>query len=303
MMYGYKPKVAVLLSTYNGEKYLQQQLDTIYAQSGVVVDLLVRDDGSTDQTLEILENQKSAGRLNWYTGENLKPARSFLHLLSAAPEAEYYAFADQDDYWMRDKLHVAYSRLKDYVDRPALYFCQTQLVDEELVPLINVKINPLLTYGEALIHQFVGGCTMVMNQKMRDIVVRYTPNYLQMHDFWIYDIALAVGATVEFDKKPHMLYRQHGKNAVGQLNDTKFVWKSRMDRLRKNEHIRLKTAQELWNGFEDLMTEENRELTQRILSYRNNWATKWSLLCDKRLTCSKLSVTLSTKVAILLNLF
>ena len=299
----HKPKVAVLLSTYNGEKYLRQQLDSIYNQEGVDITLLVRDDGSTDNTLKVLEEERLAGKLNWYTGENLKPARSFWHLLTTVPETDYYAFADQDDFWMKDKLAVACEVLQTSRGIPSLYFCQTQLADEQLNLLPNVPINPMLTYGEALIHQFVGGCTMVMNHLMREILLRYTPKYLQMHDFWIYDVALAVGANVVFDSTPHMLYRQHGKNAVGQLNDTKFVWKSRWERFRKNEHIRLRTAQELWEGYRELMSDENKALTLQMVNYQKSLSAKWDLLWDKRLTCSKKSVTLSTKVALLLNLF
>ncbi|MBO5699426.1 MAG: glycosyltransferase [Bacteroidaceae bacterium] len=298
-----KPQVSVLLSTYNGELYLQQQLDSIYAQKGVNVNLLVRDDGSTDKTCDILQKEALAKKLTWYTGENLKPAWSFWHLLVSSPQSAYYSFSDQDDFWLEDKLFTAVSHLKDFEAEPALYFSQTQLADAQLHALPNVTLTPLLTYGEALIYQFVGGCTMVINDKMREILLRYTPNYMQMHDFWIYDVALAVGAHVVFDSTPHMLYRQHGHNAVGQLNQKQFVWKSRINRLLKHENIRLRTTQELWNGYKDLMPVENQILTQRILSYPKSCLNKMKLMFDKRLTCSKRSVTWSTKLSFLLHLF
>lgn len=298
-----KPNITVLLSTFNGELFLQQQLDSIYAQKNVKVNLYVRDDGSKDDTLEILERESKSGRLTCYTGPNLKPAWSFWHLLTSAPEGDYFAFSDQDDFWMDDKLFEAYTRLKGHESEPALYFSQTQLADSQLNPLPCVVLNPLLTYGEALIHQFVGGCTMLMNAKMRDVLLSYTPKYMQMHDFWIYDVALAVGAYVTFDSTPHMLYRQHNNNAVGQLNQKRFVWESRLKRLRKRENIRLRTAHELWLGYHSVMSDENRRLTYDVINYQRSLKSKWRVLFDKRLKCSSFSVNLSTKLSFLLNLF
>lgn len=296
------PSVTVLLSTYNGEKYIGQQLDSIYKQKDIDLRLFVRDDGSTDSTQSILNAEQAKGKLTWYTGDNLKPAYSFWDLLCNAPSSDYYAFADQDDYWMEDKLSAACKQLHEH-EGPALYFAQTQLADENLNPLPSVKIHPLLTYGEALIHQFVGGCTMVLNDAMRKILISYRPEYLQMHDFWIYDVALAVGAYVYFDPTPRMLYRQHGHNAVGQLNSKRFVWQSRMKRLREQEHIRLRTAKELWNGYKDLMPQDNKSLTKDVISYRNNLMSKWKVMHDERLKCSLPAITFSTKIAFLLNIF
>ena len=86
-----KCTVCVLMSTYNGEKYLEEQIDSILAQKGCKVQLLVRDDGSSDGTIGILQKYHEEGYLEYYTGENLKPAKSFMDLLYNAPKAEYYA--------------------------------------------------------------------------------------------------------------------------------------------------------------------------------------------------------------------
>lgn len=293
----------VLMSTYNGERYLQEQLSSIYEQEDVNCSLLVRDDGSLDSTLGILAKEQEQGRLVWYTGENKGPAWSFWDLLCKASGADYYAFADQDDVWLKDKLAKAVKSLDGQKDRPALYFCQTQLVDEGLVPLENVKIHPLLTYGEALIYQFVGGSTMVFNEALRRKLVEYTPQYMRMHDIWVYDVALAIGAFVYFDPTSYILYRQHGGNAVGQLNSWTFRWSNRWKRIVKNEHIRLRTAEELWKGYANDMSVSSRELTQKVLDYRKGVFSKMKLLTDQRLHCSKHSVELSGKLAIMANIF
>ena len=105
-------KIIVLMSTYNGEKYLQVQLDSILSQENVDLELLVRDDGSTDSTKTILERYQSEGKLTWYSGKNKKPAYSFFDLLGKCKDADYYAFADQDDFWHEDKLINAIKRLE-----------------------------------------------------------------------------------------------------------------------------------------------------------------------------------------------
>ena len=93
-------KVAVLMSSYNGEKYIRPQIDSILAQEGnFELSLFVRDDGSTDKTQAILQEYAQKRKLTWYTGNNLGPARSFMDLLKKCKGFNYYAFADQDDYW------------------------------------------------------------------------------------------------------------------------------------------------------------------------------------------------------------
>lgn len=295
--------VMVLMSTYNGSQYIREQLASIYSQKGVSCSLLVRDDGSSDDTCSILDDEKCNGRLTWYAGSNLGPAMSFFDLLKKAPTADYYAFSDQDDVWLDDKLKSAVDKIGNKNEQPALYFCQTQLVDKDLKKLDSVSINPLMTYGEALAYQFIGGCTMVFNDALRRILVQYTPEYMRMHDIWIYDVALAVGAVVHFDPVPHILYRQHGDNAVGQLDSHAFRWKARMNRLRNERHIRSRVASELYKGFKDIMLPENRRLTERVINYRHSFKDKIHLLCTSDLKCAEKSVRLTSRVAILFNLF
>ena len=115
-------KLAVLMSTYNGSKYLRQQLESILNQvCDCEIDIWVRDDGSSDDTLKILREYAAFGRLRWYTGENLKPARSFLDLVKHCPGYDYYAFSDQDDVWYPNKLRDGIDRIKNQCG-PAMSF-------------------------------------------------------------------------------------------------------------------------------------------------------------------------------------
>ena len=296
-------KVCVLLSTYNGEKYIKEQLESLYSQEGVSITLLVRDDGSSDSTCSVLDVEQGAGRLTWYTGENLKPAFSFWNLLQKAPDSPFYAFCDQDDVWDNDKLKVAVDKLVSAGDMPALYFCQTRLVDASLNEIESVKISPLLTYDEALIYHFVTGCTMVINSAMREVLLRYTPEFIRMHDIWIYDVAQAVGAKVFFDSVPHISYRQHGGNVIGQANSFKAVWKARVERIKKDKCIRSRLAKELLNGYSDVMSSKNLLLTKMAANYKDNFASWMKLLFTGKLKCSPFSINVTSKIAILLRIF
>lgn len=296
-------KVQVLLSTYNGIRFLSEQLSSVYEQEAVSVSLLVRDDGSTDATCSLLEKEQAAGRLSWYSGDNLGPARSFWDMLHKASDSSFYAFCDQDDIWDRDKLKVAVDALAADGDTPALYFCQTRLVNETLQEIPSVRIAPLLTYGESLVYHFVTGCTMVFNDAMRRRLLAYTPSYMRMHDIWVYAVAQAVGATIHFDTTPRMSYRQHEYNVIGQKKSKRFVWRNRIERMRKNEHIRSRMAHELLCGYSNQMAPENKKMTQLAANYRRSLVAWVKLLFTTKMRCASLSINITSKIAILLRIF
>ena len=100
-----KPSVCVLMSTYNGEQFIREQLESICSQNGVNVTLLIRDDGSKDNTLSILKSFEEKIPMRVITdGENLGPGNSFMELVYQAGDFDFYAFSDQDDIWKNNKL-------------------------------------------------------------------------------------------------------------------------------------------------------------------------------------------------------
>ena len=115
------------MSTYNGEKYIDEQIDSVLAQKNVRVDLLIRDDGSKDETVRIIKRYcEKFDNIKFYEGPNLKPARSFLNLIETAElNYDYYAFCDQDDVWHEDKLYQAIEKIGKKKDsqKPILYYC------------------------------------------------------------------------------------------------------------------------------------------------------------------------------------
>lgn len=209
-----KPTISVIMSTYNGEKYLKEQLDSILRQEKVSVKLLVRDDGSADRTMEIVESYKEDD-IKLIRGENKGPAMSFLTALQEAPDADYYAFADQDDYWQKDKLSSAV-RMLEKSKGAAVYSSAYDITDEDLnVQQKNAGFLWEYTLRESLVYRAPLGCTIVMNKAMRDKVIRTLPRYTRMHDHWTILSAEALGADILIDKEAHILYRQHAQNVVG----------------------------------------------------------------------------------------
>ena len=106
------PEVLVLLSSYNGEKYIKEQIDSILTQKNITVKLFIRDDGSTDATRNILKEYEKYSNCVVVFGDNIGAANSFLWLIQNAHSSGYYAFSDQDDIWDRDKLSSAISIIK-----------------------------------------------------------------------------------------------------------------------------------------------------------------------------------------------
>lgn len=151
------------MSAYNGSRYIVQQLDSIFAQKGVDVICFVRDDGSKDDTLQVLEKYQKGlpkGKLIFVRGENVGWERSFLLALRDAPQSEYYAFADQDDIWFEDKLQSGIKVMESVcdVDKPLMYHCNKLSVNEELKPFSHqVRRTPQpLNRQNAMIQNMLG---------------------------------------------------------------------------------------------------------------------------------------------------
>lgn len=212
-------KIAVLMSTYNGEKYLKQQIDSILKQSvNAKVDLWVRDDGSNDSTCDILQSYAEAGKLNWYNGKNLHSALSFMNLIKNVKAYDYYAFADQDDIWEVNKLKISLEKIRDFNNIPTLFFSNASLVDAELNPIgRNVYRNyPKLDFDTLCCAGGLLGCTMVFNDKLAE-ALRITPDKVNiiMHDFYAAQVCKALNGKIIYNHQPLVKYRQHSNNVVG----------------------------------------------------------------------------------------
>ena len=208
------PLVEVLMSTYQGERFVAEQVASVLAQTHDRVRLVVRDDGSRDRTLDVLEGL-SDPRLVVGSGSNLGLPEAFFRLLDeSSDDADLWALCDQDDVWLPHKLERAVGRLAG-VDGPALYCARVAVVDELLRPLYLHELpwrGP--SFANALVQNIALGCTVVLNREARDLLRGRWPRDCVMHDAWAY-LVLAAFGTVVYDHQPVVLYRQHGANSVG----------------------------------------------------------------------------------------
>ena len=211
-------KVCVLLSSYNGEKYIEAQIHSILKQKGVDIHLLVRDDGSTDKTKEIIKKIANTDRrVSYIFGDNLRTARSFYDIAKRCERSDYYAFSDQDDVWEPNKILNATKCLKGYDEFvPLLYYSNLTVVDENLkaLHLLHKKPHDLSNKYSTLIANYGAGCTMLFNNKSRELFVSTFPSEGIMHDTWM-NLICAFSGRVYYDFNSYILYRQHSNNVIG----------------------------------------------------------------------------------------
>lgn len=214
-------RVIVLMSTYNGDRFLSEQLDSLLEQSIQNIDVLIRDDGSSDRTEEILnEYAQNNPSIKWFSGgKNLKPPHSFFDLIQrVAEDYDFYFFCDQDDIWMPDKISVAVKSFKSGNNLPALYYCATELVDAELdhigYDFREYEFTSDVVYS-FLRGSLITGCTMCFNKTLMKALKRYIPVRISMHDSWVHLLCLSLGGTIIADPHAHIKYRQHDSNVLG----------------------------------------------------------------------------------------
>jgi rhamnosyltransferase len=222
-------KVAILLSTYNGEKYLREQLDSILNQTYTNFELIVRDDGSKDNTVGIVKEyiEKSDKEIVLVEGKNLGFIKSFFDLLKRA-DADYYSFADQDDIWLPNKIELAVKSLNKLDNtKPNMAFSNVDYYDTEMNFIgkgdSKGKKPSFLNSLYECINQ---GMTMVINKKARDYIINHIPEKCFFHDWWTYMICTAFGKVVQ-DDVVTVKYRRAKTNATveGQGKLTLLVWR------------------------------------------------------------------------------
>lgn len=272
------PKVAVLMCTMQGQHYLAEQLNSIATQTHPSWAIWASDDGSDDHTHAILEYYQShwgADRISIHAGPAEGSTANFLSLTCRADiDADYFAYADQDDVWESDKLERAVEWLKTVPpDVPALYGSRTQLVDARMQ---HLGYSPLFErtpdFRNALVQSIAGGNTMVFNRAARDLLRRAGENVEAVtHDWWAYMLVTGCGGLVHYDPYPTVRYRQHGANQFGsnvsvqaQLRRARLLLQGRF---RGWVDANLRALQRARH----LMTPENQLVLDEFVSARQQW--------------------------------
>jgi len=216
------PLIAILLCTYNGEKFLAEQLDSLESQTHQNWVLYVSDDGSNDQTIKILQQYQikwPSGKLIIRGGPQKGYCQNFLSL-ACDPEikADYYAFCDQDDVWLPEKLAVALLAIvaNQNIYIPFLYCGRTINVKDDLKPF---GFSPLFvfppSFRNALVQSIAGGNTMVFNLAAKLLIEKAGLVTVPSHDWWLYQLISGAEGDVYYDRVPYLLYRQHANALVG----------------------------------------------------------------------------------------
>ena len=222
-----KEQIAILMATYNGEKYLREQIDSLLAQTCQNWHLYVHDDGSKDNTLSILreytETYTDKITLMDYPSQG-GACKNFLSMLERV-EAPYYMFCDQDDIWLPEKINVSLEAMRQTMrnkgNNPIIVNTDLTIVDEA-----TRIIHPSFWQYENIHPEFpkrfsdyaalnvATGCTMLFNAHVKDIMCKPYDKAL-MHDTWITLCTIASGGTLCNVEKSTILYRQHGSNTLG----------------------------------------------------------------------------------------
>jgi rhamnosyltransferase len=273
------------MSTYNGSKYLWEQLDSLLKQTMKPDRIYIRDDGSKDDTMAILEEYASEHSfISYYNGKNKGPAKSFWDLICSCEKADYYALCDQDDVWFDDKLKTAVETLeREDQDQPLLYCSRYTLTDAGLNPL-NSDVSDLYGFSDfahSLLYHTAPGCTFVFNDAARKMIMKYDveKEYCLIHDAIIHKV-VAMSGKVVLDETSHMYYRQHGNNEIGMNADVLKVFAGRVSRFLsgKIRNYRSNTAKSLLKVYGDEIDDEKKELLNIVANYRNDPELKKQLI-------------------------
>lgn len=232
-------KIAILLATYNGERFLREQIDSLLRQSMQEWVLYIHDDGSKDNTMNVINEYvlKYPQKIIKIDGQPTGCARNNFFYLFRQVEAPYYMCCDQDDVWLEDKVKLTFEKMRELENEensiPCLVYTELRVVDEGLKTISETMSEyqsldcTIHTINQYLIQNSVTGCTMMTNRALRDkmLEIDNIENTI-MHDWWIALVAAWFGR-VSFIDNPTIMYRQHNGNSVGalQINSFKYIIK------------------------------------------------------------------------------
>ncbi len=280
--------IEILLATYNGEQYVKEQLDSILNQTCQNFKILVRDDGSTDTTVDIIrdyiKNYPQKIELVQDVAVCKSPAKNFFQLVGYA-EASYAMFADQDDFWLPEKLEVMQKKMQELeqkhgAETPILVFCDYKPVDGQLQELdfdsSNSQIAAChLELNRLLVQNYVTGCTVMVNRSLYTKLGAYD-DAIEMHDWWTALHASALGVAYHLPEQL-VLYRQHGSNCVGEVNIKSFKYRINkfLDKRTRTSQLRyLAQAKLLLERQKDALSEEKKQVLE---SFIRVWDSKYKI--------------------------
>lgn len=298
-------RVVVLMSTFNGQRYVVEQLQSILLQLPAAGCIRIRDDGSSDGTVDAIRAINDP-RISVTTGTNCGFGASFLTLLASAPaDADLVMFADQDDVWLPGKIERAWARLQPFGSQPALYGSAQMLVDADLRPL---HVTPPWPRGpslaNALTENIITGCTAALNRSATLLLQRGgVPSSIRFHDWWMYLVVSAFGSVI-YDDTPTLLYRQHGGNQIGHGAGWFGRLRGIIRFLLRNDWVGILLGQvtDFWRHYGEQLDPATRAVIQGRYAMHGTFAVpQWVMIFGRRRHCQTGFTELAFRLLLLLH--
>lgn len=266
-------KVDILLATYNGEKYIKEQVESILNQTYENIQIIISDDCSTDKTRQVLKEYENNEKIKiFYQEKNLGYVKNFEFLLKQV-ESNLYMLSDQDDVWKKEKVEKSVEKIES--EKLDLVFGDLEVVDENLntlyksynryMHLIHKIKKYQKDYRLQYLYNCMTGCTIISRKNWIDKVLPFpTDSKYTIHDYWL-GLVIALNGKVGYIEEPYILYRQHGKNQVGSKKASKTA--SKLEEVRNiSINTRIGTF-ETYVMHEEIFDEKLRKQNKKALEY------------------------------------
>ncbi|MCJ1977789.1 glycosyltransferase family 2 protein [Lactococcus paracarnosus] len=266
-------KIAILMATYNGDKYIEEQIQSIINQTFRNWELFIRDDGSTDETEKKINKftvtDQRIHQINDKLG-NLGPCLNFGELIKTHLNHKYIMFADQDDVWLPNKIEISLDKIKKLEQAnqniPLLVYTNYYISDSNLNDQMIVynKLDQNNISGRLLVHSWVMGCTSIINLSLARLAVDI-PKEAENHDNWLAILASTIGK-IEYLKEPTMIHRIHEENVTKNTNTN--TLSNRLNRIREMISYGLPEKKKMLVKLKERLIEQNFDIPQVIEKYQ-----------------------------------
>jgi len=300
-----KADVEILLSAYNGERYLREQLDSLLALDGIEkIKISARDDGSSDGTCDILREYAEKHAVNITLGEHIGLNASMMALLENA-DCRFFAFCDQDDVWGPGKITAAVAALSAGPETmPRLWGCMEELTGADLKKISMMPVPRYLgDFYNAIVQNKLAGHTQVFNRALRDLLLQAPPGAMYLYDWFNYILASSFGEVI-FERQCHGQYRQHGDNAVGYELNPFLQIPRRLKRLRTGVFKQISKQMLCFNEhFGAKLAAPYKTELARFLNSRKHFFTRFLYICKTKIKRDTRFESLQFRVLYLLGVY
>lgn len=291
-------KIDILMATYNGEKYLVEQLDSIINQTYHNWNLLIRDDNSTDKTLEIIQNyHKKDKRIKILKDNkgNLGIVRNFEELLKNS-ESEFIMFSDQDDIWVENKLDMYLKMIEKIKNKGFMIHSDAILFDKSKSNILKDTFISKKAINKGLenvfFNYFVQGATILISKEIKNFILPF-PKEVYLHDRYIHLISELFFERI-FVNKALIYYRQHGDNQIGAKNTIRELLSKRYFDERDRQLIKV-----IYNKYGSLLTEDKKKLIEEYFKITDIEKNRFNRFLN--LKKSKINIPLKKQISFIVK--